>query len=225
MTGVRSPSALPDPRRFRREAVAWAKKVSGGEGFVVLDSETTGLRAPVEFVEIAVVEHVPGHGHARVLLDTLVRPSVPVERRATEVHGLGASDLADAPPFEEVYPELVRVLAGRRAIAYNAAFDRRIYEGCLERRGLPDAAPHPEADPEKPWECAMLWYSRFASEPDPKNGRRLKRHKLGDVTSGSDHTALGDARATLGLILRMAAPAEEPEGATRGPGGVGRRRR
>lgn len=219
----RRPRPRREPVRADRAAAAeWARGLLA-EGFVVVDSETTGFRAPVEFVEIAVVEGGAGAiAGARVLLNTRVRPRVPVEPAATSVHGISPVELLRAPAFEEIHPELVRVLSGRRIVAYNAAFDRRVFAGCLKSRGLPDAAPHPDADSERPWECAMLWYSRFRGEAHPKNPGRLKRHKLVEAAgaftadplekSPADHTALGDALATLRVVEGMAgrAPTSPP---------------
>ncbi len=47
--------------------------------------------------------------------------------------------------------------------------------------------------------CAMVAYAQYVGEMNHK-GTGYKWHKL----RGGDHTALGDCRATLGLIRRMA---------------------
>lgn len=191
---------------YRRQASAWAEGLAGETGWVALDTETTGLSGTVDFVQMAVVEHVLGEDGGVTLLDTLVKPAVPIEPGARAVHGLAEEDLRDAPTFPEVHQEIVRALAGRRVVAYNSAFDRRVYEGLLLRHRLEDAPPHPDADPSHPWECAAFWYGRFLAVPHPTGKRRFKRHRL----PGGDHTALGDARATLGLVLRMGLPDDVP---------------
>jgi DNA polymerase-3 subunit epsilon len=112
------------------------------------------------------------------LFDSLLKPSCRIEPRARAVHGHSAKSLSDAPHFLEVYPDLLEVLYKRRVIAARGAL----------------AGELPK------WECAMRQFARFVGEP-AKRGRGYRPQKL----PGGDHTALGDALATLHLIKGMAA--------------------
>lgn len=218
--------------RYSEMASGWARALFEAGDFVTLDSETTGLGrgkrggAPVpQFVEVAVVQY-DGSARGRVLLCARVRPTIPVEDEALAVHGLTEEVLRSAPDYDLVHPLLVSALSGRRVVVYGAAFDRRIYRAHLKRGRLEDAPLHPEADRRYPWECAMFWHARFLAEPEERVGAdflspggrgrlRFRRHPL----PGGDHTALGDARATMRLLFEMArgpavgptaAPAETP---------------
>jgi DNA polymerase-3 subunit epsilon len=162
--------------------------LSGGE-FVVLDSETTGLGNPIDFVEIGVLS-----SRGESLFDSLIEPSCPVDPRASRVHGHTAESLAGERRFFEVYPDLLDVLWAKRVVVYNASYDRRVWDAAVGRLGARAALAGELA----PWECAMRAFAAYVCERSKRGG--YKNQKL----PGGDHTALGDARATMRLIERMA---------------------
>jgi DNA polymerase III subunit epsilon len=176
--------------RDRTAAVEWAKDLLISQDFVVFDSETTGLSSPVDFVEIAVVSP-----KGETLFDSLLKPSCRIEAAARAIHGHSAQSLSGAPRFFDVYPDLLEAVYGRRVIVYNASYDRRVWDEAVRRLGARGALAGrlPE------WECAMRQYARFVGERS-KGGRGYRSQKL----PGGDHTAIGDALATLRLIERMA---------------------
>ena len=102
----------------------------------MLDSETTGLTPPVEFVEIAIVD-----ANAKTLFEGTVRPACRIEPGATRIHGHTARSLVGSPPFWEVYPDLLEALWGRRVIVYNASYDRRVWIQPLEVLGRVEPSP------------------------------------------------------------------------------------
>lgn len=156
---------------------------------MILDSETTGLGTPIDFVEVGVVS-----SRGEALFDSLICPSYPIEPGATRIHGHTEKSLAGQRRFLEVYPDLLDVLWAKRVVVYNAPYDRRVWDaavGCLgARAALAGELP--------PWECAMGAFAAYVGERTKRGG--YKYQKL----SGGDHTAVGDARATLRLIERMA---------------------
>jgi hypothetical protein len=52
------------------DAIRWARSLFSGGEFVVLDSETTGLGNPIDFVEVEVVS-----SRGEPLFDSLIKPS------------------------------------------------------------------------------------------------------------------------------------------------------
>lgn len=86
--------------------------------FVVLDSETTGLKDPVGFIEVAVADP-----EGRLLLNTTIRPKIRIEPGAAKVHGYNAEALTGSPSFKDVYPDLLDAISGKRVIVYNASYD------------------------------------------------------------------------------------------------------
>ena len=170
-------------------AIRWARSLLSGEEFVVLDSETTGLGNPIDFVEVGVVS-----SRGEPLIDSLIEPSCPVDPRASRVHGHTAESLAGERRFFEVYPDLLEVLWAKRVVVYNASYDRRVWDAAVGRLGARAALAGELA----PWECAMRAFAAYVGERSKRGG--YKSQKL----AGGDHTAIGDARATLRLIERMA---------------------
>ncbi len=175
----------------RVAAIEWARDLMISSDFVVFDSETTGLSSPVDFVEIAVVDPA-----GETLFDSLLKPSCRIEPRARAVHGHSAKSLSDAPHFLEVYPDLLDVLYERRVIVFNASYDRRVWDAAVGRLGARGAL----AGGLPGWECAMRQYAMFVGERSKRGGGGYRPQKL----PGGDHTALGDALATLRLIETMA---------------------
>ncbi len=96
--------------------------------------------------------------------------------------------------FHELYPDLLEALWAKRVVVYNAPYDRRVWDAAVVRLGARAALAGELA----PWECAMRAFAAYAGERSKRGG--YKSQKL----VGGDHTALGDARATLRLIERMA---------------------
>ena len=66
----------------------------------------------------------------------LVRPSRPIPAEATAVHGIGDDDVAGAPPFAEIAPELVGLLDGAVFVAHNAGFDLAMLRHALAGAGV-----------------------------------------------------------------------------------------
>jgi DNA polymerase-3 subunit epsilon len=55
----------------------------------------------------------------------------------TYLHGIDWESVADAPTFEEYYPELKKFIRGARFLAaHNATFDRSVMAACCDRAGL-----------------------------------------------------------------------------------------
>jgi DNA polymerase-3 subunit epsilon len=188
LSGART-SAGPVPSSGCEGAVRWARSLLSGGDFVVLDSETTGLGTPVDFVEVGVVS-----GRGETLFDSPIKPSCPVEPGASRVHGHTLEGLASERRFVGVYPELLDALWAKRVVVYNAPYDRRVWDAAVGRLGARAAL----AGEFSPWECAMRAFAAYVGERSKRGGYRNQK------LPGGDHTAIGNARATLALIERMA---------------------
>lgn len=173
------------------EASAWARQVLE-RGFILLDSETTGLEWDAEPVEIAIVDHT-----GAILLDQPIRPTIPIPASATAIHGISDADVADAPTFADVYAHLFRALHGRDVVIYNAKYDWPLLRYSRQIYHLPSVGAASV-------DCAMEWYSQWVGA---WNWRR--ENYRWQPLPGGDHSALGDARATLDVIRRMAADVRE----------------
>ena len=203
MVGVENASYDQEVMEARRNELtrlaAWAAEVLADPRTVVLDTETTGLHGPVRIVDLAVVTP-----HREILLDTLINPSVPIPREATDVHHITDEMVVDAPQFADVVVELAEVLTSRRVVIYNVTYDTGVLRGELGRLLVDrvDASTVVSG-----WMCladyedAMVPYSNWVGE---RNGRR------GDYTwqkLGGGHRALEDCYAVVDRLEEMAASA------------------
>lgn len=106
----------------------------------VVDMETTGLHPRGDrIIEIAIVRVDPGQD-PRLVLDTLVNPQRRVS--ATDIHGITDRDVADAPTFDEIAPDVGVLLSGCVFASFNVYFDARFLSNELERSAISPFPPH-----------------------------------------------------------------------------------
>lgn len=169
-------------KRDRAAARNWARDLLQREDWVVLDTETTGLRDP-ELCEIAILDC-----RGKTLLDTLVKPSKPIEASATAVHGITNAEVRNAPTAGRIYPEIQNAIAARVAVIYNQAFDRKVLKTAFGFRPLITKG---FLDP-------MPYYAQCRGEWNGYRGE-YQYPKL-----GGNHRALGDCWQVLKIIREMA---------------------
>jgi DNA polymerase-3 subunit epsilon len=177
----------------REKATFWARSLLESRDWVLLDTETTGISSQDEIVQIAVMAP-----DGAALLNTLICPTRPIPLESTQIHGITDADVQDAPLFPEIFDRLKEITAGKRIIVYNASFDVRLIRQTLAKYDKSFSGIEDEQV-----ECAMLQYSAWFGELWPNGGYKWQRLR------GGDHTALGDCRATLAVIRKMAG--EDPE--------------
>lgn len=163
-------------------------------GYTVLDVETTGLSAARHRVlELAVVRT---DARGRVLGEWVQRinPDGPVG--ATHIHGITDADVARAPRFGEVLPNLNAWLAGTAVVAHNAAFDLAFLRSEYAYQGWT-----------LPWLPALC-----TLEASDHYLPGLDRRRLVDCCTAAGvrldgaHSALGDARAAAALLAYFLDP-------------------
>jgi DNA polymerase-3 subunit epsilon len=119
----------------------------------------------------------------------LIRPASSAFR-FTWVHGITWADVAGAPDFAGLWPDLSRwVERADFLAAHNARFDRRVLDGCCMAHGL--------AAPATPWVCTVelaraLWHLRPARLPD------VCRYLAIPLVH---HRAESDARACAEIVI------------------------
>lgn len=167
------------------------------QDWVVLDVETTGLEQNAQIVEICIIDSA-----GTPLLNTLVKPSIPVPAEASEIHGITDTDLVNAPAWPDIHSEVCRILTNRPVLAYNADFDATCVQYMAEYFGLP--APQLQTF------CVMELVARWIGEQTPYGSYRW--HSLQDAAQTLDvaptgaHRALDDCLTTLGLIRQLQVP-------------------
>ena len=88
---------------------------------VFLDTETTGLDANAEIIEISLVTH-----DGQVLLDTLVKPTRFIPPDAIRIHGITDEMVREAPAWPDVWLSVETIIRGRYIGIYNVEFDLRM---------------------------------------------------------------------------------------------------
>lgn len=103
--------------------------------YIIVDTETTGLDADDQIIEISIID-LDGN----ILLNTLVTPAVEITSGAYDVHGISLDYLKaiNAPTFDQVYIKIKTILENKIMLAYNAPFDCRLIEQSCEAYNLDD---------------------------------------------------------------------------------------
>ncbi|MFD7282421.1 exonuclease domain-containing protein [Streptomyces sp. NPDC059862] len=138
-------------------------------------------------MEIAVVDAATGE----VLLESLVNPQIEVTEDAFDLHGISDAMVTDAPTWDEVLPEVLRVTAGRKILAYNAEYDKTVIVSDCLRVG---ADPQHLREKDR-WGCIMRWRSDWEGMRD-------------FLPLGGQHRALGDTCAALEVLTSLASAPE-----------------
>lgn len=187
----------------RQLASQWAKDLLSRDNWCILDTETTGLGNTAEICQIATYRPTGEW-------QTYVRPTVPIESGATAIHGITNQQVWGSSWFDQVFIELLKQVEGRDVVIYNADYDLRLLRQSLKAHGIHIAFPTSDRRQCRIFtnggsiHCAMLWFSQWVGEWNDYHGN-YKWQKL----PGGDHSALGDCKATLDIIKRMA---QEDEG-------------
>jgi DNA polymerase-3 subunit epsilon len=143
-------------------------------------------------LELAIV-HVDAQGRVVDEWATRFNPEGPVG--ATHIHGIRDADVAASPFFRDLAPAVASRLQGLPVAAHNASFDLAFLRAEFETAGWDT--------PSIPSFCTL--HASHHYMPD------LTRRRLADccwaagVTLENAHSALGDARATAGLMNRYIA--------------------
>ncbi|PFZ90011.1 3'-5' exonuclease [Bacillus wiedmannii] len=91
--------------------------------FVILDTETTGLTLRDQIIEISVIDLT-----GKILLNSLVKPTIIIPAEATSIHGITNEMVHGAPSWTTIYKELREVTVGKTLLIYNAEFDLGMIE-------------------------------------------------------------------------------------------------
>lgn len=86
-----------------------------------LDTETTGLNSKDQIIELAIIDR-----HLDKVLDTRLKPTVPISPEAEQVHGISDRDLTNQASFPAIYEDLKTILLSQPVIIFNKNFDLRM---------------------------------------------------------------------------------------------------
>lgn len=162
---------------------------SGIHEFAIVDVETTGLfpERSDRILEIAVIR-IDQDGSRLREYTTLVNPMRDVGR--TDIHGISARDVKQAPKFDEIAGDVISNITGAIVVAHNADFDVRFLNSEFRRASL--------QIPAFPYICTM---HLAQSIPSPPPGRSLEcACDYFGLDKSPNHSAYTDADATVSLF-------------------------
>lgn len=159
----------------------------------VVDFEATGFAGPsAHAVEVAIVHAELGSDTPCLAFTSRVRPPVPIPEAATAVHGITDADVAHAPTWADIAPEVWRACEGRIIVGYNAPADFTYWSTEQERIG----------GERPPWPWLDLLVVRKATKTRGRPGRLAEvAAELGIVLDA--HGAAGDALTTALLLTPL----------------------
>ncbi len=162
------------------------------EEFVVVDTETTGLRALEErIIEIAAVR-IKG-GRITEQFSRLIDPGRSIPFFITRLTGISDEDVAGEEGAESVMPEFMNFLGDSVFIAHNARFDMSFVNSELSRCDLPDMT--------NSILCTVRLARRILPALPSRSLKSLKR--FFNVPADRAHRALDDAEATAKIFIKL----------------------
>ena len=176
-----------------------AKDLLKRSDWIILDTETTGLDDEAQAVQIGILSPT-----GEVLLDTLIRPTIPIPWEASRLHGITDGMVKDAPEFISILPKIREITAKKICVVYNASFDRRILHQTAKANGLKMGSM-------AAWSCVMEAYAQFwgVVKHNAYGRNRYKWQSLSNACQQQGievkdaHTAIGDCQLTLALIRKL----------------------
>jgi DNA polymerase III epsilon subunit-like protein/PAS domain-containing protein len=165
--------------------------------FVVLDTETTGLRPESgdRVVSLAGVR-VTGMVKRNQTFDALVHPGRAVPLESVRFHGITDDDVAKAPPLDVVLPAFLAFAGDAVLVGHEVAFDLEFLAPEAVRLGLPPLTARPVLD------TRLL--SRSLHGPTADHSLEAVAFRLGVPVMGR-HSALGDALTAAEILVRLLA--------------------
>jgi superfamily I DNA/RNA helicase len=158
--------------------------------FTAVDLETTDNdTTKAEIVEIAAVRVRNGE-----VVDTfsgLVKPRMPIAPAATATHGLRASDVSAAPPFEDIWPKFRAFCGDDVIVAHNGyEFDFRIMARMTREIG-------------KKFDLCTYDTLPLARDLYPTSRKLVDLARQFGIPPGRSHRALDDTLALAHIVLAL----------------------
>lgn len=176
----------------------WFKEAWAIEDFVILDTETTGLKGHDQVLQIGIINK-----EGQVLLDSLIRPTVPISSGAARVHGITEEMVKDAPTIVDLYWDIHSIIEGKQVFVYNAPFDKRLLAQSCQGNEVDDLTKFTS------WCDVMVPYADFWGDFSSYHGNNRWQSLTNacyqqEIEIVDAHSAVGDCLMTLELIKKLA---------------------
>lgn len=163
--------------------------------FVAFDTETTGLSVDKDaIVQLGAVRILNGRIIEGEVMDCYVNPGRPIPPASTRIHHVTDADVADAPAIEPVGRSFHQFARDAVLVAHNAPFDIGLLRRFEGEMGVEWS--HPVLD------TVLLSAVVFGTTSDHSLDALCDRLSV-EIPPALRHTALGDAQATAGALVRL----------------------
>ncbi len=172
--------------------------------YVVFDTETTGFSTRgginadrvVEFGAVEIIDDVITGNTLRFLIN----PERPIPAATTAVHGITDKDVADAPIFKQVLPEILDFIRGATLVAHNADFDIGMLSNEMKIAEHPETFWNVVTDVEDTQPLSRrLWPEKGVKHSLDAVCQRLSV----DLSKRTSHGALLDSQLLAEAFLKM----------------------
>ena len=170
--------------------------------WILIDTETTGLAAPIYVVEIG-AQLMAGWSPSGPPFRRLINQNAAIPPEASRVHGYTKEILErDGESAVSVYSAFAKYVQGLPIVAFNLAYD-------LDQVLLPEWARLGIATIGKPGFCALKLAQRLL-DPVPAGNCKLQTlRQYYRLPERGAHTALGDVETVVDLLALVLAPLAE----------------
>ncbi|EDX0374009.1 3'-5' exonuclease [Salmonella enterica] len=165
---------------------------------VFLDTETTGLDASAQALEIGLV-----NARGDLIYETRLKPTVSIDPAAAAVHGISEAMLADDPAWPDIAQQLQHHIGRRPLVIFNADFDMRILKQTAAAYNCNDPASWLDS---LTVHCAMRLAVGYYGPTNRYGTISLASaaSQAGLNWSGRAHSAVADAVMTAGVVRDIA---------------------
>ncbi|TCP70042.1 3'-5' exonuclease [Baia soyae] len=164
--------------------------------WLVLDTESTGGGREDEIIEIGITD-----AEGTILFESLVKPSQPIPKRTTDIHGITDEMVQDAPGWSEIWPEVGSIIQGKTVLMYASDADIMMIRRTCKKYQLPLISYDPR--------CVMKMYKQLhRDERFVSLTRALGQKEIEYIPS---HRATSDCEGLRLLVLSIGGQLMEEE--------------